>query len=268
MVEHVFDKSKRLNETSYKKYLDDLGILTEFYKGSCPSCSEVFKIKPMPFDRIDVMIKYPSIHCPYCGHYNYYNKFFTSDSPVIKLDTTRNCRCGLTYSVTGVTVICPNCVIFNSRQLFLEQVEKIKSSITVNNDWENLSDNLSKLVSQFDGYARATIRFQYFTSIIPSSVKSISFQNLEGANKNIQKEFGLILKDFVQPDEWNLIFKYFQRRHVIAHLLGVTDKDYIDKTGDATVRVGQRITLDQTELVSVLDISVKLALKIYGHLAS
>lgn len=268
MTEHVYNKAERLNESSYQKYLDDLGISTEFYRGDCPKCNETFKIKPLPFERIDEMIKYPAIHCPYCGHHNYYDKFFKPDLPTLQLDTTRKCKCGLTYSITGVTVICPNCVIFNSRQLFLEQIEKIKSSIAANSDWENLSDCLSKLVSQFDGYGRATIRFQYFTSIIPTSVKSISFQNLEGANRNIQREFDISIKDFVQPDEWGLLNKYFQRRHVIAHSLGVTDQDYIDKTGDTRVRVGQLITLDPTELISAIDISIKLALKIYGCLAS
>jgi len=268
MIEHVFNRADRLNETSYQSYIDNLGISTKFYRGDCPSCNDSFKIQPLSFNKIDDTIKYPAIHCPYCGHHNYYDKFFKPDAPVLELDTTLTCRCGLTYSVTGVTVICPNCVIFNSRQLFLEKIERIKNSIISNNDWENLSDCLSKLVSIFDGYGRATIRFQYFTGIIPASVKVISFQNLEGANKNIKNEFDITIKDFVQPDEWSLLHKYFQRRHVIAHSLGVADQDYIVKTGDTLVKVGQKIPLHATELLSAIEVSVKLAIKLYGYLAS
>lgn len=268
MIEHVFKKDERFDEAAYQEYLKDLNVNSEFYKGVCPACSEIFKIKPLPFDRIDDTIKHPAIHCPYCGHHDYYHNFFSNDTPTVILDTTRTCKCGLTYSVTGVTVICPNCVIYNSRQVFLEQIEKIKASIQADDSWDNLSDAISKLVSQFDGYGRATIRFQYFTGIIPASVKSISFQNLEGANKNIENEFQLRIKDFVQPDEWNLLYKYFQRRHVVAHSLGVTDQDYINKTGDTTVRVGQRIPLDRGGIISVIEISKNIALKLYGHLAS
>lgn len=268
MIENVFKREDRFTETTYKKYLDGLNISTEFYKGDCPNCNEIFKIKPLPFEKADDSIKFPAIHCPYCGHHDYYHKFFKNDYPALQLDTTRTCKCGLTYSIIGVTVICPNCVIFNSRQLFLDQLEKIKSSIKRDNDWENLSDCLAKLVSQFDGYGRATIRFQYFTGVIPSSVKSISFQNLEGANRNLEKEFQIVIKDFVDPIEWNLLFKYFQRRHVIVHSLGAIDQDYIDKTGDTTVRLGQKIPLDENEMLQVIEITRNLAIKIYGYLAS
>ncbi|AKD56951.1 hypothetical protein [Spirosoma radiotolerans] len=174
----------------------------------------------------------------------------------------------MTYSITGVTVICPNCVIHNSRQVLLEQIEKIKSSVKANDDWDNLSDATPKLVSLIDGYGRAAIRVQYFAGIIPARVKSISFLNLAGANKNIEKEFQIRIKDFVQPNEWSLLFKYFQRRHVVAHSLGVIDQDYINNTGDTSIRVGQIIPLDVNEILNVIDISKKLALSLNSHLAS
>jgi hypothetical protein len=129
MIEWVFKKGDRLTPEKYQEYLKSLKISTEYFRGDCPSCKEVFKIKPLPFEKVDFSSKYPILNCPYCGHQDYYHHFFSNDLPLLTLDTERVCRCGLTYSVTGVTVICPHCVIFNSRQLFMEQIGKINDSI-------------------------------------------------------------------------------------------------------------------------------------------
>ena len=217
---------------------------------------------------MDNVTKYPSLNCPYCGHRDYYHIFFSTDEPKTNLDTNKKCKCGLEYSVKGVTAICPNCVIFNSREIFLEELEKLQEKIVSENSWDNLSDCLLRLISQFDGFGRTTVRFPFFGKKIPNSLKTISFQNLEKANEKINVEFGAEIKRFIKPNDWNLIYKNFQKRHLVSHNLGIVDQEYITKTNDSSAIIGSKITLDQKELLEVIQISKKLAIGIYGYIAS
>ena len=51
----------------------------------------------------------------------------------------------------------------------------------------------------------------------------------------------------------------FQKRHVIAHKLGVIDQDYVTKTGDTRAVVGRRSFVDDGEVKELVRIVKKLA---------
>ena len=76
----------------------------------------------------------------------------------------------------------------------------------------------------------------------------MNFQNLEGARKSFLDLFGIDLSTAVEPEEWRAAVKAFQKRHLIAHKLGVVDLDYIAKTGDTRAVVGRKIVIDAGEV--------------------
>jgi hypothetical protein len=60
------------------------------------------------------------------------------------------------------------------------------------------------------------------------------------------------------PDKWNLVCIYFQKRHVIAHKMGVVDEAYVKTSGDFKAVVGRKVVLNSAEIVRVLDLIAKL----------
>ena len=44
----------------------------------------------------------------------------------------------------------------------------------------------------------------------------------------------------------------FQKRHLIAHRMGVVDRNYVDKTGDSLAVVGRKIIVDAEEVKRLL----------------
>lgn len=50
----------------------------------------------------------------------------------------------------------------------------------------------------------------------------------------------------------------FQRRHLIEHNNGMVDQKYIDKSGDQTYVVGQRLVVKQAEVNELIELIKKL----------
>ena len=50
----------------------------------------------------------------------------------------------------------------------------------------------------------------------------------------------------------------FQRRHLIAHNNGMVDQKYIDKSGDSSYIIGQRLVVKESDALTLLTIIKKL----------
>ena len=80
----------------------------------------------------------------------------------------------------------------------------------------------------------------------------MSFQNLAGASRRFVDLFGIDLSTQVEPEEWRAAVVAFQKRHLIAHRMGVVDQNYVDKTGDSLAVVGRKIIVDADEVKRLL----------------
>ena len=63
----------------------------------------------------------------------------------------------------------------------------------------------------------------------------------------------------VEPADWRAAAMAFQKRHVIAHKLGVIDQDYVTKSGHTRAVVGRKIVVDDGEVKELVRIIKKLA---------
>lgn len=82
-------------------------------------------------------------------------------------------------------------------------------------------------------------------------VKKMSFQNLELVRTTFLDLLGIDLSAEVAPEEWDAAAIGFQKRHLVAHKLGVVDQEYITKTGDIRAVVGRKICIGADEVRGV-----------------
>ena len=192
-----------------------------------------------------------------------------------KLETEMVCtNCTLRYSVYGVFAFCPDCGQHNSIQILdknLEVVGKMLEMATREGKVlaARLIENaLEDCVSAFDGFGRELCRIHMKRARTPAKAEKMNFQNLEGARKRFLDLFGSDLSTVVQPQEWQEAAMAFQKRHLIAHKLGIVDQDYITKTGDTNAVVGRKIVIDAGEVNRLIGNITTLALYMAARLQS
>jgi len=183
-----------------------------------------------------------------------------------QLETEVFCsNCTLHYSVYGVFAFCPDCGHHNSRQILEKNLEVVGKMLDLavgaeKELAERLIENaLEDCVSAFDGFGRELYRVYNENAADPAKAEKVSFQNLEGAKSTILRTFRVDLSAQVTADEWQSGVRGFQKRHLVAHKMGVVDQDYITKTGDTQAVVGRKIGIRTDEVRGLLQIISKLA---------
>lgn len=183
-----------------------------------------------------------------------------------QLETEIVCAaCTLRYSVYGVFACCPDCGQHNSLEILAKNLEVIGKMLDLASTAEKslaeklIENALEDCVSAFDGFGRELCRVFANEATSPARAEKISFQNLEGARSNLVDLFGFDISEGIDPAEWGAAAIAFQKRHLVAHKLGVIDADYLKKTGDWNVPLGRKIAISAGE--------VKAFARILGTLA-
>lgn len=181
------------------------------------------------------------------------------------LETHIECsNCTLKYAVFGVFAFCPDCRQHNSLQILdknLELVDKMldmalaaEAELTI-----RLVENaLEDCVSAFDGFGREICRVHAKAATNPKKVEKVSFQNLEDAKRNGSALFKLDIAAGLADDEWKAAVRAFQKRHLLAHKMGVVDEEYVRKSGETQAVVGHKVNTDVGEVRILCQIISKL----------
>lgn len=250
----------------------------------CPSCKKYFRTQSLG----------PSMHCPYCGHTGSFTTFFTanqlrytqavmeaylfSEEEEVTIDLDHiidslpdnksnpfvyseerqqrrvKCNCGNVYDILGEYGLCPYCNKRNSLKVFEERVQKLEERLDPSQ--AELVDILKNCVSDFEGLAN-DLRDQLLR--IPATKKrktdlaKINFQNVLDANEKLKNWFDI---DFLglSADDKTFLNRSFNRRHLFTHKSGVVDDVYLNRTGDTTVRLGQKLSITSEEVKKLLDL--------------
>jgi hypothetical protein len=183
-----------------------------------------------------------------------------------QLETQIVCQsCTLVYSVYGVFAFCPDCGKHNSLQILeksLDIIEKIMDIVeaAATEVADKLIENaLEDCVSAFDGFGRELCRLYANQSQNAAKAERISFQNLEIAKTNVVDLFGIDLAAPLSRTEWSVATQSFQKRHLLAHKMGVVDQDYLSKTNDPAAIVGRKVAINRVEVREFARIIRKLA---------
>ncbi len=175
------------------------------------------------------------------------------------LETDIECSgCTLRYSIYGVFGYCPDCGVHNSRQILeknLEIIDKMVALASGNEKEvaEKLTENaLEDCVSAFDGFGRELCRINASKSTTPGQAEKISFQSLDGAKINVGSLFGIDLSSCISSSEWTAAYRGFQKRHLLAHKMGVIDAEYVAKANDPTAEVGRKVVIREEDVRAVM----------------
>ncbi len=190
-----------------------------------------------------------------------------------QLETEVVCvNCTLRYSVYGVFAFCPDCGRHNSLQILDKNLDVVEKMLDLAAGMENdlverlIANALEDCVSVFDGFGRELCRVHAESAVNPAKLERTSFQNLEGAKSNILDIFGADLSAQVTADEWRSAVRAFQKRHLVAHKMGIIDQDYITKTGDTQAIVRRKVGIEADEVRGLVRVIRKLAIRLSGEL--
>ncbi len=183
-----------------------------------------------------------------------------------RLETEVVCsNCTLHYSVYGVFAFCPDCGQHNSLQILDKNLEVAEKIIDLATEMDKelseklLENALEDCVSSFDGFGRELCRVYAQRASNPAKAEKISFQNLDGAKQNLSAVFDIELASGLTAEEWALVVRGFQKRHIISHKMGVVDDDYIRKSGDTVAVIGRRVSIREDEVRALIQLVGKLA---------
>jgi len=185
-----------------------------------------------------------------------------------KLETKIVCNnCTLRYAIYGVFAFCPDCGIHNSLQILEMNLELFKKqiSLSLSNEVDDelkeilVNDALENIVSSFDGFGREICKIRAGKSQNIEDAKNVRFQNLEQARRKILNLFGIDIKEAVDSDEWDFALKEFQKRHLLAHKMGVIDKEYLEKSQDTEAVIRRKIRLNNDEIIRLIGIIQKIS---------
>lgn len=183
-----------------------------------------------------------------------------------QLETEVICdECTLRYAIYGVFANCPDCGSHNSLQILMKNLElaikELELSMQVDSpDLKQhlINDSLENVVSAFDGFGREITKVNASKSTNPEKAQNISFQNLLKAQKSLQMHFNYDLTSAISSSEWGLSLKCFNKRHLLAHKMGVVDQKYIDATNDYTVKAGRKVVIGLDEVQDLIKVITKL----------
>lgn len=166
--------------------------------------------------------------------------------------------CKTCYDILGEYAGCPTCGRRNSLQVFErhiaeveDQFNKAEASLTDRQEREVEWEKLSRCISDFEAMARD---LQGQLSLLPAApkrkkeIEGMSFQNILKANENLQNWFGFDILFRFPDDDKAFLNRMFNRRHVLTHNGGRIDQEYLDNTGDTTVRLNQKIVVRSKEI--------------------
>lgn len=173
-----------------------------------------------------------------------------------ELETEVICeRCSLQYAIYGVFGYCPDCGEHNSYQILDKNLELAHKELTIAENSEDnefgaylIADALENAVAAFDGFGREICKVYAAKATDPNNATQLSFQNLSRTNDRLQQLFDFHLSSSLPCDRWEFVFKCFQKRHLLAHKMGVIDEAYVNTTNDPQAIIGRKISISIKEV--------------------
>ena len=179
-----------------------------------------------------------------------------------ELETEVVCdECTSRFAIYGVFGWCPDCGAHNSVQILSKNLELAKKELALAESVDKelaeylIGDALENIVSAFDGFGR---------EVCESKGTDIRFQSLGGARKRVKDVFGVDFADRLSAADWETTCRLFQKRHLLAHKMGVIDEDYVRKANDPGAIVGRKVRVSADEVAAAITIIETLGKTLYA----
>lgn len=169
-------------------------------------------------------------------------------------------NCTLRYAIYGVFGWCPDCGIHNSFQILTTNLELARKELALAATTDReladhlVGDALKNIVSAFDGFGR---------EVCLQKSAIISFQNIVVARRRVQETCGFDFSDVLVSEDWERANRIFQKRHLLAHKMGVVDEEYVKKANDPTAIAGRKIQVSREEVSAAINIVERLGRRLF-----
>jgi hypothetical protein len=195
-----------------------------------------------------------------------------SSDVMTQLSTCEECKCQ--YSSVGAAFFCPACGHNSAASTFEGAVSTIRKTLGALDELEEkiaaatdkdharnvirsmLESQIERIVASFQRYAEAL--FEKVPNRASFKVKKNMFQRLSDASDLWKSAIGVGYGDLLTAAELDDLTRLFQQRHLLAHREGIVDQEYIDKSGDRTWTVGQRLVVREEGVRQLTDLVSKL----------
>jgi len=184
-------------------------------------------------------------------------------------------ECNCHYSSIGAAFFCPSCGHNSVLDTFANSVDTVQKTLAalpaIRNSLTECADEnvaqdairhicengLVKIVSTFQRYAEAC--FDKLSNAGTFNIRRNLFQNLTESDAIWRDATGTGYTDILDNSEYEMLSLYFQQRHVLAHLDGIVDQQYIDRSNDRRFNVGQRLIVAESHVADLATVIEKLA---------
>lgn len=181
-------------------------------------------------------------------------------------------KCGTRYSVIGSAYFCPCCGHNSAVSAFNESTDSIEKMLKSLSEMKQLltesygrdkaetmcrgllESSLGDIVSAFQKFASC-----HYDKLTGEISRVNDFQIIEKGSQLFKDAAGKGYEEWLSDQELHDMNMLFQRRHLIEHNNGMVDQKYVDKSGDHSYVIGQRLVVKENDAYALLAIIKKLA---------
>jgi uncharacterized Zn finger protein (UPF0148 family) len=184
-------------------------------------------------------------------------------------------NCGCKYASIGAAFFCPACGHNSVLTTFYQTLSTVRQIIDslptlrntlLDSGGLDMAENSIRHILE-DTFTRLVGAFQRFTEALFESLPNQAnfkrrknvFQNLDESSTLWQQVKQIGYEQLLPPSDYDELQVLFQKRHLLAHKDGNVDQEYIDKTGDTTYSVGQRLVIREKDVLRMNDLIDTLA---------
>jgi hypothetical protein len=178
-------------------------------------------------------------------------------------------RCSTVYAVYGATAFCPVCGARPAAQTVVEAIERARRSLALEDALPGdlreqaraegifdraAADAVKEVVALFEVFARDqfSARVPEAEAIVREKGRGV-FQRLDDADSLFLAHADGALSAHFDAAMWTRLQILFQQRHVLVHLQGIVDEQFLERVPTARQRVGQRLVLTRSDAEQALD---------------
>lgn len=180
-------------------------------------------------------------------------------------------ECTVTSDIIGIFGYCPHCGHRNSLERLNSQLSQLEDRVTNSrysleqrqerdNEWREI---VKQSVSYFEGFARDLLSsILNKTPLIPtrrSAIEKISFHNPIIASEKLMLYLGIDILHGISEKDKEFIKQRFLRRHIYEHNAGIVDQEYLDKSQDTSVKLGQIVREKSSNVTSLIKLVRQIA---------
>jgi hypothetical protein len=184
-------------------------------------------------------------------------------------------KCSVHFSVIGSAYFCPACGANSVIRTYSDSLRKIRAK-------KDSEDTVRQALVEATGKDEAELTcrslretclsdgvtaFQkYCEGLYEPFGKAPfnAFQRIDDGGDLWRKAVSQGYESWLSDTELSSLKVLYQKRHLLAHNDGIIDERYIEKSGDSTYKVGQRLVVSKNDVEILLGLLEKLGVELHS----